>query len=67
MAVIVIYGRTADDGLTAAGDQSWQKACPGIDDIAQASDRFARALGAGDFNGDGKDNLAVGVPGEALP
>jgi hypothetical protein len=31
---------------------------------AEAGDRFGAALAAGDFNGDGVDDLAVGVPGE---
>ena len=32
----------------------------------EAEDRFGTALAAGDFNGDGFDDLAVGAPNEAL-
>ncbi|MFN7963351.1 MAG: hypothetical protein U0002_18970 [Thermoanaerobaculia bacterium] len=37
---------------------------PGVDGGAEASDRFGAALAWGDFNGDGFDDLAVGIPGE---
>jgi len=33
---------------------------------AEPSDRFGAAVAAGDFNGDGFDDLAVGSPGETL-
>ncbi|MEM9509992.1 MAG: integrin alpha, partial [Cyanobacteria bacterium P01_E01_bin.35] len=34
-------------------------------DANENGDLFGEALGAGDFNGDGFDDLAVGAPGEA--
>jgi hypothetical protein len=36
----------------------------GVSGGAEDGDRFAAALAFGDFNGDGFDDLAVGVPGE---
>ena len=32
----------------------------------EAGDLFGASLAAGDFNGDGRDDLAIGVPGEAI-
>lgn len=38
--------------------------CQCSEDIAEAYDLFAGALAAGDFDGDGHADLAVGVSGE---
>ena len=37
---------------------------PGIFDSAEAGDLFGHALATGDFDGNGFDDLAIGVPGE---
>ncbi|NRQ33465.1 hypothetical protein HII36_16650 [Nonomuraea sp. NN258] len=39
---------------------------PGIIGAAEKWDGFGAALATGDFNGDGRDDLAIGVPGEGL-
>ena len=36
-------------------------------DHVEAGDQFGAALTSGDYNGDGRDELAVGAPGENLP
>lgn len=38
----------------------------GVSGGAETGDQFGRVLAVGDFNGDGKDDLAVGVPFEDL-
>ena len=63
-AVNVLYG--AASGLTATGDQIWDQDSSGIQETAEANDEFGRALAAGDFDGDGYADMAVGVPYEDI-
>ena len=63
--VEVIYGSSS--GLSATSpraDQFWTQDSADIDDVAESGDRFGKALYSGDFNGDGKDDLAIGIPCE---
>jgi hypothetical protein len=64
-AVNVIYGD--DSGLNTVANQLWFQNVTGIADASETSDSFGRALAIGDFNGDGYDDLAIGVPFEDLP
>ena len=61
--VHVIYGSAT--GLEGNPSEVWDQNS-GLPDSVEASDRFGAALAAGDFDGNGRDDLAVGVPGEAL-
>ncbi len=53
-------------GLSATGNQFWSQNSAGISETAEAGDSFGAALVAGDLNGDGRDDLAVGVPAESI-
>lgn len=61
-AVNIIYG--AATGLTGARSQVWIQGADGLEGNNERNDVFGNALAAGDFNGDGFDDLAVGAPGE---
>lgn len=63
-SINVLYGTS--NGLSVAGDQLWHRDVAGVARDPGASDGFGDALAAGDFDGDGFDDLAVGVPGELL-
>ena len=59
-AVNVIYG--SGTGLAVAGNQLWHQGWLGIKGTPDGFDLFGLAQAAGDFNGDGFDDLAVGAP-----
>ncbi|WP_214103011.1 FG-GAP and VCBS repeat-containing protein [Acrocarpospora catenulata] len=58
--VHVIYG--SPDGLKTSTTEGWSQ--NSLEGIPRIYDRFGAALAAGDLNGDGDDELVVGVPGE---
>lgn len=62
-AVLVLYG--SPEGLVIVGAPSPQRFRVGADGLfgtAHVDDRWASALAAGDFDQDGRDDLAVGCP-----
>ena len=66
-AVNVIYG--SSNGLSATSprpDQFWTQSSPDVNDLSESGDVFSFSLSSGDYNGDGRDDLAIGVPGEDL-
>jgi hypothetical protein len=64
-SVNVLYGQ-AFSGLVIDGQQSWSQNSLGIDDAAESGDRFGFSLATGDFNGDGRDDLAIGAVNEDI-
>jgi hypothetical protein len=61
-AVTVLYG--AADGLSAVGDDRWHQGVAGIGGTREPADAYGSAVATGDFDGDGFDDLAVGIPGD---
>jgi len=61
-AVFLVPG--SPTGLDTSLASQLHQDSPGIDDAAEAGDEFGAALAAGDFDGDGFADLAIGVPGE---
>ena len=71
-AVNILFGAAA--GLTGVGSQLWSQDTPGVQDESQtlcdpecSDEGFAFALAIGDFDDDGSDDLAIGVPFELTP
>ncbi|MFY2556007.1 M12 family metallopeptidase [Corallococcus terminator] len=63
-AVNVLFGSL--DGLTSTGNQLWLPGSDGVPGVASTELRFGSALAAGDFNGDGRSELAIGAPGQMV-
>jgi len=60
--VCIFYGTSS--GLTATGSQWFDQNSPDIEEIPGAYERMGFTLAAGDIDGDGYADLAIGVPGE---
>ncbi len=63
-AVNILYGSSS--GISATGDQIWDQDDLMTTDGSEEHDCFGQVLTAGDFDGDGAVDLAVGVSGEDI-
>ncbi len=66
LSVIVIHGSSG--GLSPRGTvtEFWHQNAPGVEDVVELGDDFGEQVATGDFNHDGYDDLAIGVPGETI-
>lgn len=69
--VNVVYGSAGGLSGTLAGGapiagQLWHQNSAGIVSASAAGDKFGAALAWGDFNVDGFDDLAIGIPGKSF-
>ncbi len=60
--VVILPG--SPSGPDPSSSRSFKQGNPGMGGTAEDHDHFGEALAAGDFNGDGFDDLAIGAPGE---
>jgi hypothetical protein len=63
-AVNVIYGSAA--GLAPNNEPAWHQDQTGVPGAAEVWDHFGEELASGDFNGDGRADLAIGIAFEDL-
>lgn len=53
-------------GLDTTSVKRLNQESPGVGESAGDGDRFGMSLATGNFNGDGRDDLAIGAPGETI-
>lgn len=63
-AVNVIYGAPTGLSATFVPDQFFTQDTPNIEGTVEEGDGFGSSVATGDFNGDGREDLAIGVAEE---
>jgi hypothetical protein len=64
-AAVVIYG--SETGLRSSGAQTWTFNSTGVNGTSVTGDSLGHALASGDFDGDGRDDLAIAAPFKESP
>jgi len=52
--------------LGASGNQFWNQDSPGLEGVVETGDVFGDTVATGDFDGDGYEDLAIGIPSEDI-
>ncbi|MCB9763601.1 MAG: FG-GAP repeat protein [Alphaproteobacteria bacterium] len=65
-AGLVVVFPGSSGGITASGDSRWHQDISGVQDVVEQGDHYGAALTAGDFDNDGYDDLAIGIPDEVI-
>jgi hypothetical protein len=63
-SVNVLYGTSG--GLSSSNNVQYYEGNGGVPGTAQTGDRYGQAVAAGDFDGDGYGDLAIGMPGKNI-
>jgi hypothetical protein len=63
-AVVVLYGASGGLGTGSRAEKRITQSSAGVGGSPEKDDQFGSSLAAGDFSGDGVEDVAVGVPGE---
>lgn len=65
-AALLLLALPAEAQLVPDGGLHLHENAPGVPSASQPSEYFGTALATGDFDGDGRQDVAVGVPGETV-
>ena len=66
LLVWLLAGGAARAQLAIAGAAIFEQGVGGFPDDAEPADAMGQALATGDFDGDGRDDLAIASPGETV-